>query len=607
MTTSDHAPAQATLARLTHRRVIGWPLLLGMFAIFVVDGFPFLGGGELDGSSLNRGGVVLQAAVTAWVVTTVVLLIGRFTVLALPVARRRPALTVAWFFVASLIGDVVFQGAIASGSDGRYIAASLFDQVIYKTAALVILALVIASLAEFRSTVRALEQTRNRLLDSRAEAARLEVAERTSVASTLTNSIEVARRAVATQPLHEAVTVLQSITRDLVRPLSHQLATTRTDFTPPAVVPVMRPSWSATLRRVFEAPLIAPRMMAWVLVVFALRPSISWEPDQATADGSAGVTFDAVPFIGGVSVLAVIFFATYWAARLVRSVMTARATEASLARRAVINSLGVVVIALVTLAALALGFLLPWFPEPPELRWWTPLLTVVPLALIATVHGLARSVAAHRGAVVEQLGMANRDLRWEIAAINERLWHHRRHLAHDVHGPIQAALNAAAHRLATADHGDLGDEQRRQVVASLDALLDQTLTHADASPVDLHEGLDDIVVLWHGVCDISVDLAPALHQHLTTHPACVSAILAIVGEACANAAQHGGATQAEVGITLLDARTVQVSVRDNGRGPSGETGPGLGSQLLTEVTLDWALTTDDTGTTLVAHLPVGTM
>jgi hypothetical protein len=29
--------------------------------------------------------------------------------------------------------------------------------------------------------------------------------------------------------------------------------------------------------------------------------------------------------------------------------------------------------------------------------------------------------------------------------------------------------------------------------------------------------------------------------------------------------------------------------------------------LLTEVTLDWALTTDDTGTVLVAHLPVGTM
>jgi two-component sensor histidine kinase len=80
-----------------------------------------------------------------------------------------------------------------------------------------------------------------------------------------------------------------------------------------------------------------------------------------------------------------------------------------------------------------------------------------------------------------------------------------------------------------------------------------------------------------------------------------------VGEACANAAQHGGAARADVDITLLDARTVQVSVRDNGRGPSGETGPGLGSQLLTEVTLDWALTTHDTGTVLVAHLPVGTM
>jgi signal transduction histidine kinase len=612
MTASDHANVRLTLARLTDRRIVGWPLLLGLLVIFLVDGFPFLGGSELDGSNLDRAGLVLQAAAVAWVVAAVALMIGRYTVLALAVARRRPVLTVTWFFVVSLLGDVVFQGVIASGSDGRYIAASLVDQVAYKTAGLVLLALVISSLSDYRSTVRTLEQARHQLLDSRQAAARLEATERLGVASTVTDSIELARQAVATQRPSEALTVLRSATRDLVRPLSHELASASADFTPPPVTPMVRPSWRTTLRRVADAPLIAPRAMAWAMVVLGFRQTVTWEADTPanTTDDALAVTFDAGRFVESVSVLAVIFFATYWAARLVRSAIADRAVKAPLARRAAINGLGVVAIAIATLVAVALGFLLPWFPEPPSVRWWTPLLTLIPLAVIASVHGLTRSIATHRATVIEQLEVANGDIRWEIAAINERLWHHRRHLAHDVHGPVQSALNAAAHRLATLTDSDMGDDKRREVVAAVDELLTQSaaaLTHLDRPAVDLGEGLDDIVALWQGVCGISIDVDPAVHQHVETDPACVSAILAIVGEACANAAQHGGATQAEVRIALTDARTAQVSVRDNGRGSSGDSSPGLGSQLLTEVTLDWALTTDDTGTVLVAHLPVGTM
>ena len=595
------------------RRIIGWPLLVTSFVVFLVDTYPFLGGTELDGSGVERAGVVLRASLVAHLVIAGLLLLGRFTWMATRWARRHPSVTIGTFFVAALLGDSVFQGSIAANSDGRYEAGSLVDHVLYDTAALVILAILISELNDYRRQTRRLQHTLGEVTAARHEAARVEQQERASVAHAVAESIAEARSAVGRGDLHQAVEALRSLNADRVRPLSHALASATPDFSPPPLELPPTPSWRATLRQVVDAPLIAPRVMAVAMTLLGFRQTVTSQAQTppGTIDGPVAVTFDAEPLIEAVSVLVALYLVTYVVARLAARVVAERTTGWTLGRRAAANAVGIVAMALVSLGLLAAAFQLPWFPEPPSAGAWTPFLTLVPLGLIAVVHGLARSIARHRQAVLERLTDATCAVQWELAAINERLWHHRRVLAHGVHGPVQAAINAAALRLGDLARKEAdateGAEAKMTVMAEVDEVLGQcgtALAAAHAAPVPLAAELDEIVALWRGVCDITVDVPAEVVDHLGHDPACASAVVAIVGEACTNAAQHGRARHVSVVLTAVDPRTLRLTVTDDGSGvePTGE--PGLGSQLLDEVSLGWSRVSSSGGTTLTVDLPV---
>jgi uncharacterized membrane protein len=227
--------------RLTSPSVIGWPLLVSSFGIFLIDGFPFLGSGELSGSLLSRAGVILQSAVIAHVVLAIFLVLARYTWLRLAFSRRRPWVTIGTFFIATLVGDVVYQGSLAAGSDGAYTGASVIGDVIYKTAALVLLAILIADLRDYRQRIAALETQRRSLVATRHEATRLDELERTQVVATIEESLAEARQVVAARPPGEAAEHLTALAADRVRPLSHTLSTTPVAFEAPEATPLPQP------------------------------------------------------------------------------------------------------------------------------------------------------------------------------------------------------------------------------------------------------------------------------------------------------------------------------------------------------------------------------
>jgi signal transduction histidine kinase len=590
------------LDRLTAPTVIGWPLLVASLSIALADGFPFLGGGELDGSGLDRASVVVQAALVAQIPVVIVLLLARFTLLRLRVARRRPSITVGVFFVAMLIADVVFQGSIAANSDGRYLAASVFDTVIFKTAALAMFAILIVDLDDYRRRVRDLDTTRWRLTAARTEADRRSTAERDGVRTVIDDSLATARSALVENEPGAAADALTTIARSIVRPLSHELATPGDEFAPPPIDPLPTPGWRSTLRRVAAVPLITPRMMAFVMVLVGLRQSISFDTDatETATDGSVAVTFDAARFLGGVSVIIVIFAAAYVSARFVSRWLATRLGGYTPARQVLANLGGIVVIAVAVLVVVGSAFLLPWFPAAPEIGVLTPLVVIVPLAVTAVLHGAARSIAVHRADVTAQLSAAVDDLRRDVALINERLWNDRRRLADAVHGPLQAELNAAAIRLTRA-----GETPSAEMIAEIDAALAERAGDLDRTPgVDLGVELDDIVSLWRGVCTIDIGIDDELAGHLD-RPETAATVVAIVGEACANAAQHGAARSVTVTAHLVDGRTVRLTITDDGHGVADATEPGLGSGFLDEVSLGWSRTTGEAGTTLTVDLPAG--
>ena len=622
-------PAERPLSRLGDPRLIGWPLVVTSFLVFLVDGFPFLGGSELDGSSLQRAGQVLRAAAAAHLAIIAVLLVARFTWLASRFAQRHPSVWVASFFVAVLVGDGVFQSSIAASSDGQYVAASLVDTVLYKTIALVLLAVLIGRLADYRRRIHELEHTRRSIVAARDQAMAVEQQERSFVADTIRATLATARLAIGDGDVHRAIDVLRSANVERVRPLSHDLAATRTDFAPTPIAPLPSPSWRATLPSVFDAPLIAPRMMAGVMVLLGFRQTVTSESEVRPSSTAAGttVTFDLQPFLEAVSVLAVIFVATYVTARWAAQVIERRQASWSSRRRAGATAIGIVVIAAVTLAAVASAFQLPWFPDPPDVGWWAPLLTLVPLSAIAVLHGLGRTITARREAAVHQRAEANRELRWELASINERLWHHRRTLAYDVHGQVQATINAAVHRLQGLLATSAAADERREVLESVDGALAQCaagLDYTRRKTVDVMAALDDVVALWRGVCELEVAVSGDAQEQLVCDAAAADAVVAIVGEACANAVRHGAATQFTVMADLVDPQTLRLTLADDGGGgSSGQAGtagndgradrastldatppPGLGSRLLDEVTVAWSRQSSATGTKLIADIPV---
>lgn len=595
--------------RLTSPGIIGWPLLVSSFGIFLIDGFPFLGGGELSGSLLDRAGLILRSAVVAHVVLTVILVVARYTWLRLTFLRRRPWVTVGTFFIASLVGDVVFQGAVAAGSDGTYIAASVLSNVAYKTAALVLLAVVIADLKDYRQRIAALEAQRRTLVAARHDAARLDELEQAQVTTTIEKSLAAARRVVATEPPDEAAAHLAALAADRVRPLSHELSTTPVAFEAPKVPALTPPGWRATLRRVADVPLIAPRTMAVAMTVLGFRQTVNFDADTPATrtDGSVAVTFDAGTFIESISVLAVIFFSTWASTHIARRFISSRLPVLDPPGQALLTTGAIVVASQAVLVVVGVSFLLPWFPEPPGLEPWSPLLTLVPLMLVALTHGLIRSVSRRRAAASSGLIAANRDLRWEIASINERLWDRRRRRATHVHGPVQAALNAAALRLRSVAGDDIDAGQRAEVIRSVDMLLaEQTgdTEGTDDSPVPVATRLADLAELWRGVCALDVAVEDEVLRRIDTDRACASALVEIVGEAFTNAVRHGDAQHVALHVEILDDRVARVTVHDDGTAVPPDSSPGLGSRLLDEVTLDWSLGSEAGGTALVADLPL---
>jgi anti-sigma regulatory factor (Ser/Thr protein kinase) len=85
---------------------------------------------------------------------------------------------------------------------------------------------------------------------------------------------------------------------------------------------------------------------------------------------------------------------------------------------------------------------------------------------------------------------------------------------------------------------------------------------------------------------------------------CASSVVELLGEACANAAIHGGATQVNASLQLQAQRLLKVEVTNNGPRMHELKSTGLGGQILDEITLEWGLEFGPTGARLTAVMPL---
>lgn len=120
-------------------------------------------------------------------------------------------------------------------------------------------------------------------------------------------------------------------------------------------------------------------------------------------------------------------------------------------------------------------------------------------------------------------------------------------------------------------------------------------------PSEIEDLLAEIALTWQGVVTVDYSVSDAIGRGLNDNDACRWCVNEIALEAVHNAVVHGDANQVNIKVTNEEFEVI-VEVVDDGAGLSGNDEPGLGSQMLNKICVEWKRWRDDDGTHLKAIL-----
>lgn len=378
-----------------------------------------------------------------------------------------------------------------------------------------------------------------------------------------------------------AVESLERMARDVVRPLSHELA--ETPVTEPATDLRSRDavSWVKVLDLAARGKPFKPLATGLLVIILVLGAIGAYPP--------AAARFMALP---------VAAYATLAVANLV---------DVRLFGQRPLR----VRLAILLLSALACGMVMALVGYVLMIGQPVQRGTVLGCLFFTVVFALGvtanSALNADRRLTIAQLDAAATQLRRNLALVNQVRWFQEKALSRALHGPVQTAITAAALRLDAAMRAgsvpsELVDQVRVDIARDLDVLGDAT---RNAAPLD--DGIASIVSTWEGVCDIAVDVEPAAAVAVAADAPLRACAVGIATEAISNAVRHGKSTTADLRIVLgpaQDAVVIEVDSRapvDADRPMGGAVG--LGTRQLDECTTSWALTVGPRGQHLRAVLP----
>jgi two-component sensor histidine kinase len=193
----------------------------------------------------------------------------------------------------------------------------------------------------------------------------------------------------------------------------------------------------------------------------------------------------------------------------------------------------------------------------------------------------------------------------EIAKQNsffaQRVWVFRRRWLLVLHGTVQSALTAAVNRLSKAKEVD---EFTIQMV-NQDLLRATSAIESDqATSVNLEENLKELRDVWSGICSVELKLSERAKRALTRNSDTAFCVNEIAKEAISNAVRHGSAKSAVIDIDRLEDDLLKVEITNNGIPLRSQEKPGIGSEMLDEICLNWNIQNDGKKVRLVANLPV---
>jgi len=391
--------------------------------------------------------------------------------------------------------------------------------------------------------------------------------------------------------------VMHTTVTDVVRPLSHALATAET----PAVAPPPRLPFRARSRRWLHAVSIdALRMDPYhpVLTVAVVTPS--------AIPGAVRIFGVAVGLLG-VAAIALITWGILHVARRRHARHPVRQGRWSWLPAAL--TYAAVGIAAATVPAVA-SYLLDgdfWA------GWAQGGQTIAILAPVAALGAAVFAAEDRRLAIAElEREAAVAQAEWSSHRVQQEAWAASHLIARELHGGVQSQLTAAALRLEdwarAPDPGAL-TAVLTQVTQAVDRVNSLVAEEFQPSSVDAEDAISRIIEVWAGLATVLLDIEHTARTSIADDPAAAETVIEVVRECLGNAVSHGHARRVHVVIRRTRHDVLQVTVDDDGRGIPANATAGMGSRLLSETCLRWARVSRAPlpGTRVSATIPVGTL
>ena len=612
----DDSGIRRNLKKLTPQNSITTPVFVAAFVLFALDGILFVDQNEILESPKLLTLILTQTINSLF--TFAILLLLRYTWLSRKKYEHHQAPIIRSFFIATLSSELLIASLSAYGLVPSNFAAGFINHVLYQTVALAVIAVVFANLKIHQQEVSALQGIYDNLLVAWDQGQKTLLFERRQIVKEVNDIVNETLKNIDDVEIVTAAESLRDLSSDVIRPLSHDLAEVSPNFSPKLSSKAVTPSWKFVINQVGALPLIAPLYMALTMMIIGFRFTVvapsAQQVESNNPSGGVSVSVDLTPLIEAISVLFSIFLATYIAAWIGLRALKHFANKFTWLNRKLSNLIAILAIAVVADLLVSTSFILPWFPPAPSFEVWRPILFLIPIMAVAVVTGIVQAVEIRQRAIQVQLKTANEDLQWDIAKINETLWHERSRLSHALHGPIQAAVNAGTLKLQQLDKFGVDQKTSSTLISEIKHSIEESLLKLNQNENEnlvFGEEISKIKLLWQGVCEIDFFLHPAdssaIESLLIADFACSAAAIDIIEEACTNSAVHGLAKNVNVSLELKNPRELRLTVADDGTGRKAHSKASLGSKLINEVSINWDLTHAIDGTTLVVDLPISSL
>jgi len=566
--------------RLTGRHVLGPGVFWSTLA------FSFLAH-ALGSSDLATGNILARlAAVTlAHLAMMIILALARQAFWRLNASLATLALIIGGYILAGAIRGLTLQITLYSlgAADTGYSTYRLIGGVVVMATGLIWAAFAFGIKAEWGAKRATLSGTKRQLESLLADSeTRLEV-EASDTMSTIESMLQTALLPELAESPQRALTKLQALINDTLRPLSALLASNQPKLELVRLDPTAyRFRWTTALTHLKLRESSRPFTIGLILATLAVNGFVQYLPEISAiwllllsfvvlASGLslsrfvlAGLVDRLPPSIRVIAVLAVLFLVGF------------------------VGGLGV----------LSLG-------DDPLVAVTLSANGGVASALLGALFGINHAASKEMESIELQLKNYEHKLRWTIAALNGQHWLQKKQFARKIHGPIQSEVAAAAIRiersLSTGEVTESGEVVLRNLRDRLAKLLDDTKGTSDVRPV-----LAEIAETWHGLCKIELEMSEEVEQTLKQDATCVETVLEIAREACSNAIRHGSAENILLTVEMANHELVKLTVRNDGTKVDIDSKRGVGSAYLDDCTYSHALEMNEDGAILTATIPYRT-